>query len=120
MQNSDIQDVFSKFQEHINREQEVREQIRDIVKLIDSSAKQAATTLQIIHSDLSKITEKCIQARKCFEECKEQYTKLGNLIPTEQYYRYSEWHYLTQTIVFLIALTVYLESGTLVTRESVA
>lgn len=47
--------------------------------------------------------------------------KLAAIIPAGQYYKYSDhWHFLTQRIVFLIALTVYLEAGFLVSRETVA
>lgn len=47
--------------------------------------------------------------------------KLAAIIPAGQYYKYSDhWHFLTQRILFLIALTVYLEAGFLVSRETVA
>lgn len=46
---------------------------------------------------------------------------MKELIPIGQYYRYCDhWQYLTQRIVFLISLTVYLEAGFLVSRETVA
>ncbi|KAG4075334.1 hypothetical protein HA402_003125 [Bradysia odoriphaga] len=120
MQNLQIQELFSKFQDHITEEQDKREEIRDIVKMIDTSTKQAATILQSIHSDITKIPESCVLARKHFSDCKEHYAKLGTIVPHQQYYRYNEWHYPTQRVVFMIALTVYLENGSLVTREVVA
>lgn len=63
----------------------------------------------------------CLKAREHFEKCREHYIKLAELIPAGQYYRYSDhWHFLTQRLVFLIALTVYLEVGFLVSRETAA
>lgn len=60
-------------------------------------------------------------ARKQFEECQLHYKSLAEIIPPGQYYKYCDhWHFLTQRIVFLIALTVYLEASIMVTRETVA
>lgn len=62
-----------------------------------------------------------MEARGHFEECKIGYGKLSQLIPPGQYYRYCDhWHYLTQRVVFLIALTIYLEKGILVSKETVS
>lgn len=67
------------------------------------------------------VSSACLQAREHFEECKIGYGKLSQLIPPGQYYRYCDhWHYLTQRVVFLIALTIYLEKGILVSKETVS
>lgn len=42
-------------------------------------------------------------------------------MPDDQYYRYNDhWHYVTQRLVALVALTVYLEAGFLCSRETAA
>jgi hypothetical protein len=62
----------------------------------------------------------CLEARKKFDLCREGYQKLAELIPVGQYYRYNDhWQYMTQRIIFMIALTIYLEAGFLVSRETV-
>ncbi|XP_055859362.1 translin isoform X2 [Episyrphus balteatus] len=115
------QQIFANYQEYIDNEQELREKIRTVVRQIEQQAKEATIRLQIIHSDIEKIGEACLLARKLFENCAIGYKSLAELIPPAQYHRYSDhWTFITQRIVFLIALTVYLEVGTLVTRETVA
>jgi len=114
-------EIFSQFQDHLNSEQDLREEIRNIVKDIDVAAREAAIILQTVHTSITEISEICQKARDQFEICRQYYLKLAEVVPSGQYYRYCDhWHYLTQRIVFLIALTVYLEAGFLVTRETVA
>lgn len=63
----------------------------------------------------------CQLAREQFEICRVHYEKLAELIPAGQYYRYHDsWSFLTQKVVFLIALTIFLEAGFLVERDTVA
>ncbi|XP_016987213.1 translin [Drosophila rhopaloa] len=114
-------DIFSNYQKYIDNEQELRENIRIVVREIEHLAKEAQIKLQIIHSDLSQISGACGLARKQIEACAEKYQKLAGLVPAGQYYRYSDhWTYITQRLIFLIALVIYLEAGFLVTRETVA
>ncbi|ALC40612.1 trsn [Drosophila busckii] len=114
-------EVFSNYQKYIDNEQELRENIRIVVREIEQLSKEATIKLQVIHSDLSKIGNACGLARKQIAACAEKYQKLSALVPAGQYYRYSDhWTYITQRLVFLIALVIYLEAGFLVARETAA
>uniref|UniRef100_A0A0C9R0J6 Translin n=1 Tax=Fopius arisanus TaxID=64838 RepID=A0A0C9R0J6_9HYME len=114
-------EVFSNYQKYIDNEQEIRENIRIKVREIEQLAKEATIQLQIIHSDLSKIDGACQAARKQIASCAGVYKQLSEIIPHGQYYRYSDhWTYITQRLVFLIAMVVYLEAGFLVKRETAA
>ncbi|KAH8401971.1 hypothetical protein KR009_008956 [Drosophila setifemur] len=114
-------DIFSNYQKYIDNEQELRENIRIVVREIEQLAKEAQIKLQVIHSDLSQISGACGLARKQIEVCAGKYQKLAALVPPGQYYRYSDhWTYITQRLIFLIALVIYLEAGFLVTRDTVA
>lgn len=94
--------------------------IRECVKELDSHSKQTTIILQIIHSDIKKIPEACQQAHEQFGHFKTIFAKLAGLIPAGQYYRYNDhWHFVAQRIVFLIALTHYLEHDELISRETV-
>lgn len=105
------------------------------------AAKEATIVLQVIHSSLVEgecekiiptfllllkqtfiaVPACCLKTREQFAKCKESYAKLAALVPVGQYYRYNDhWYFLTQRLVFLIALTIYLEAGFLVTRDTVA
>ncbi|KAI8117483.1 hypothetical protein FF38_13327 [Lucilia cuprina] len=113
--------IFENYQKYIDNEQEIREKIRVVVREIEHLAKEATIQLQIIHSDLTKIDHACMQARKQISLCAESYKNLAEIIPVGQYYRYSDhWTFITQRLVFLSAMVVYLEAGFLVTRETVA
>uniref|UniRef100_A0A182TR11 Translin n=1 Tax=Anopheles melas TaxID=34690 RepID=A0A182TR11_9DIPT len=120
MQNN-VKNIFDSFNDYLVKEQELRTEIRDIVRDIDQAAKEAAIALQVIHSSIADVSAACANARTFFDTCREGYAKLAALIPAGQYYRYHDhWHYMTQRIVFLIALTIYLEKGFLVTRDTAA
>ncbi|XP_037811832.1 translin [Lucilia sericata] len=113
--------IFENYQKYIDNEQEIREKIRVVVREIEHLAKEATIQLQIIHSDLTKIDHACLQARKQISLCADSYKNLAEIIPVGQYYRYSDhWTFITQRLVFLSAMVVYLEAGFLVTRETVA
>ncbi|XP_075167503.1 translin [Haematobia irritans] len=113
--------IFENYQKYIDNEQEIREKIRVVVREIEQLAKEATIQLQVIHCDLTKIDYACCNARKQISSCSESYKKLAEIIPVGQYYRYSDhWTFITQRLVFLIAMVVYLEAGFLVTRETVA
>lgn len=67
----------------------------------------------------------CKKSRQIIEkDVKTGYKKLTELLSphlTSQYYRFHDhWKFVTQRMAFLVALIVYLETGTLVTRDTVA
>ncbi|EDW47270.1 GM20518 [Drosophila sechellia] len=107
-------DIFSNYQKYIDNEQEVRENIRIVVREIEHLSKEAQIKLQIIHSDLSQISAACGLARKQVELCAQKYQKLAELVPAGQYYRYSDhWTYITQRLIFIIALVILPGGGLL-------
>jgi hypothetical protein len=56
-----------------------------------------------------------------FGSIKAGYKKLAEKVPADQYYRYHDhWRFITQRSAFLASLTIYLESGELASRETVA
>jgi hypothetical protein len=77
--------------------------------------------LQVIHSSLTSVGIACLAARKNFEICNENYKKLALLIPRGEYYRFCDhWNFITQKLVFLISLVIFLEKNFLVSRETCA
>lgn len=121
MQNAVVKDIFDGFNDYLNKEQELREQIRVAVREIDQAAKEAGIALQVIHSSLADVPTACSNARAQFDVCRNGYQRLADLIPEGQYYRYNDhWHFLSQRVVFMVALTVYLEKDFLVSRDTAA
>lgn len=118
-----MSEIFNSFQEYLSSEQELREDIRNSVKDIEQTAREILTTLQSIHHEggIQEIPSTCQQARTLFASLREGYAKLAQKIPADQYYRYHDhWRFVTQRSAFLAALTVYLETGLLASRETVA
>ncbi|KAG5674723.1 hypothetical protein PVAND_004675 [Polypedilum vanderplanki] len=114
-------EMFQKFNTYLEEEQETREKIREIVKLIDNESKEAAAVLQVIHTSLTEVNQACLKVRGMLEKCKELYIQLASIVPPNQYYRFSDhWNWTTQRLVSIIALVVYLEAGFLVTRDTCA
>ena len=88
---------------------------------LDNESKEATAALQIIHISLTDVSKACLAAREVFKKCRELYLQLATIIPSGQYYRFSDhWNWTTQRLVSLIALIVYLEAGFLVTRDTCA
>ncbi|KAJ8679574.1 hypothetical protein QAD02_015361 [Eretmocerus hayati] len=120
-----IVEVFNAFQDHLNGEQDLREEIRNNVKEIERISRDIVMTLQNIHNEHTEeniiVAKYCLKARESFEEVRKQYQKLATLVPHDQYYRFHDhWRMVTQKLCFLASLVVYLEVKILVTRETVA
>lgn len=63
------------------------QELRQITKSIDQSAKDAAIALQVIHCSIAEVSNACAEARQKFNECREGYAKLASIVPVGQYYR---------------------------------
>lgn len=122
MSNS-VSDVFLSFQEHLDGEQDIREEIRLAVREIEQTARGILTLLQAIHQQtgINTIPEVCQKSKVQFATIKDQYQLLKSKVPEGQYYRFHDhWRFVTQRLCFLAALTIYLEEERLVQREQVA
>ncbi|KAK2577226.1 hypothetical protein KPH14_003372 [Odynerus spinipes] len=121
-----VSQIFNAFQDYLNNEQELREEIRIIVREIEKSARDILMILQNIHNENSMeeniiVSQYCAKARELFEDVRKQYAKLAEIVPKDQYYRFNDqWRFVTQRLCFLASLIVYLEIKVLVTKETVA
>ncbi|XP_022909694.1 translin [Onthophagus taurus] len=116
-------EVFDSFQVHLNNEQDRREEIRVNVKDIENTAREILTILQVIHQEngLQFVSDGCLKARNKFEAVRLSYSKLNEVIPKGEYYRFNDhWKFVTQRLCFLVALVIFLEVGILVSKETVA
>ncbi|XP_042192241.1 translin isoform X2 [Callorhinchus milii] len=115
--------MFSLIQASLSSDQDIREEIRKVVQLLEQTAREILTLLQTVHqtSGFKDIPNKCQKARVHFETVKTLMVELKTKFPIDQYYRFNEhWRFVLQRLVFLAAFVVYLESETLVSREVVA
>lgn len=120
---SEVTDVFNKYQEYLNQEQEVREEIRVVVRDLDQTARLLLTVLQAIHhkNGADEITAICKESEPIFKTVREHYKVLASTLPNDEYYRYHDhWRFSMQRVSFLAALQVYLKSEQIITRAQVA
>ncbi|XP_045208227.1 translin-like [Mercenaria mercenaria] len=120
---NNITQIFSDFQQYLENEQQLREDIRSVVRDVEQTAREILTQLHSVHQpdgikSVSIFCEKCVPM---FETIRQNMGVLGAKVPANQYYRYNDqWRFVIQRLAFLSAYLTYLQSETLVTRETVA
>lgn len=115
--------IFNTFQEYLDKEQEIREEIRNTVRELEQIVREVLTALQTIHQQVGiiQIADTCKKLRIAFTEVKAGYSKLAEKIPKDQYYRFHDhWRFVIQRTSFLAAMLVYLEEERLASHEEVA
>ncbi|XP_017875556.1 translin isoform X1 [Ceratina calcarata] len=121
-----IAEIFDSFQNYLSDEEEIREEIRGIVREIEKSSREILMILQNIHNENETeeniiVSQYCAKSRDLLEDVRKNYEKLASVVPKDQYYRYNDqWRFVTQKLCFLVSLIVYLEIRTLVSKEVVA
>lgn len=120
-----VAEIFNSFQDYLNNEEELREEVRGIVRNLEKNARDILMILQNIHNEniLEEniiVSQYCATARELFEDVRKNYAKLAEVVPRNQYYRFhDQWRFVTQKLCFLASLIVYLEIKVLVTKETV-
>ncbi|XP_033105675.1 translin-like [Anneissia japonica] len=120
---SSVQEIFSSFNDYLTTDHDIREEIRISVRVLEQTAREIMTLLQSIHQrdGLKQIPAICGKSREKFESVKSSYADLAGKFPIENYYKFHDhWRFVTQRLIFLSALTTYLETETLITREETA
>ncbi|KOC68675.1 Translin [Habropoda laboriosa] len=121
-----VYDIFNSFQDYLNNEEELRVEIRAIVRDLEKSARDILMILQNIHNENNMeeniiVSQYCVTSRELFEDVRKSYTRLAEIVPKNQYYRFHEqWRVVTQRLCFLASLIIYLEINVLVTKETAA
>ncbi|XP_059471376.1 translin [Neocloeon triangulifer] len=123
MDSAQISKIFLDFQEFISQEQDLKEQIRGVIKDLEQQSREILMVLQDIHQNpaQSDVLVCCEKARGFFGQLKEKYSELAAIVPANQFYHYNDmWRFVNQRLTFLISLTIFLETGKLASREQVA
>lgn len=67
------------------------------------------------------IHEYCTKSRALFEDVRKNYTRLADVVPKNQYYKYhDQWRFVTQKLCFLASLIIYLEIKVLLSKDTAA
>lgn len=121
-----ITEIFDSYQNYLSDEEEIREEIRGIVRDIEKSSREILMILQNIHNESETeeniiVSQYCAKSRDLLEDVRKNYARLAKTVPKDQYYRYNDhWRFVTQKLCFLVSLIVYLEIQNLVSKEVVA
>lgn len=116
-------DMFSSFQEFFDQEQQIREEIKTIVRELEQKAREMLAIIQTVHHNASKdnINLVCQNVRKKLPDVIQHLALLGEKIPAGQYYRFHDhWKFVLQRLVFLVSLINYLEKEELMPRTEAA
>ncbi|KAK6970393.1 translin [Biomphalaria glabrata] len=116
-------EILSHFQEYLNAEHDLREEIRIVVRDLEQTVREIQTSLQPIHqpAQTANYLSFCENALSMFHKIQEHYKQLSSKIPLNQYYRFNDhWRFVTQRVVYMCALIIYLKEERLVSREEVA
>ncbi|CAB4054763.1 Translin [Lepeophtheirus salmonis] len=112
---------FEEYLSYMENEMNIREQIRQRVRELDQISREITAILEKIHQlghsdDVPSIAIKLTSYFKTKVVTK--YKELSEVIPEEQYYKYSNmWQFTTQKLVFAAAVTHYLMKESLMTRD---
>ncbi|KAK3595085.1 hypothetical protein CHS0354_043186 [Potamilus streckersoni] len=118
-----VKEIFQDFQVYLENEQKLREDIRQAVLNIEQSAREIMTLLLSVHQQdgIKQTPSICETVSLMFHIIQEKMRSLAELVPANQYYRFNDiWRFVIQRLVFLAAFLTYLQSETLVSRNTVA
>jgi len=119
----DLAPIFAHYQEMLDEDQDLREEIRITVRELDTTAREIYLVLQQIHQEdgLSQIGELCGKATVLLAKAKDQFSKLVEKIPRNQYFRFNDhWRFVMQRYAFLCTLVRFLETEKLAFHSDVA
>ncbi|XP_043599418.1 translin [Bombus pyrosoma] len=121
-----IIEIFNSFQTYLVDEEELREEIRAIVRELEKNSSDISMILQNIHiEDNFKesliIHDYCMSSRELLGQVRKNYERLADVVPQNQYYKYhDQWRSVTQKLCFLASLIVYLEIKILLNKNTAA
>jgi len=117
----DLAPIFTHYQEMLDEDQDLREEIRVTVRELDTTAREISLILQQIHQEDGLIGELCVKAKVLLAKAKDQFTSLVEKIPLNQYYRFNDhWRFVVQRYTFLVTLIYFLEAEKLALHSDVA
>uniref|UniRef100_A0A915K424 Translin n=1 Tax=Romanomermis culicivorax TaxID=13658 RepID=A0A915K424_ROMCU len=137
-----METIFSSFKEEMEQEQQRRDQIREVVRLLDQKSRDIVTILQKVHQSNGnkQVIEICQKAKEAFDAIRTDYCKLTALVPENEYFKYflsicsptcdksttafyrynDHFRFLNQRLAYLAAMIKYLESDQMISLEEAA
>jgi len=120
---ANINEVFSSFQDYMDKEFDKKEEIRGQVRELEQRGREILAVLQSVHhlEGVKNVASLCQRARVMLGEAQAGFTTLAASVPAAEYYRFHDhWRFITQRLCFLSSLVHFLETETLATRQQCA
>ncbi|KAA8907552.1 Translin [Sphaerosporella brunnea] len=104
-------DIFATVQEQIERDAQVKEEIRDNLKSLDKQSKQINSMLSRVHSvPPSEVPHLVAKTKPYFENARKELHGLIETVKAYPYYKYNGlWSRDLQNLTFLVLLETWLE-----------
>jgi len=105
-------EIFTEYNQHLEKEAEVKEKLREVIKELEAGARDIHTLLQRIHrpGGVKEAGGIVTRAREKFVGVSQKYGELDGKVPAGSYWKYSFlWSNTTSWISFLASLTLYLD-----------
>ncbi|MBN3306557.1 TSN protein, partial [Amia calva] len=113
-----VTELFSNIQGFLSADQDVREDIRKVVQVLEQTAREILTVLQSVHQPTGFKDSNYHHILEYLFECLRM--KESSFYQPFSCRFHEHWRFVLQRVTFLAAFVVYLETETLVTREEVA
>lgn len=121
---ANVSEVFRDYAQTIESEQEIRDVVREKLRVIETLARETSAMLQHIHqpSGFAKLNEITAQAeRHVAEKIRPALAELSASVPASQYYRYyTMFSFTLMRLCHLCSLIRFLQDGQLLTRAATA
>jgi len=114
--------VFTEYGDHLEKEAEVKEELKTTIKELEQGARDIHTLLQRVHrpGGVKETQALVTKAKEKFGVIQQRYRELDGKIPGDSYWKYCYlWSNTTSWISFLAALTHYLQTEKLATKPEV-
>ncbi|KAL8575202.1 hypothetical protein ACOMHN_042323 [Nucella lapillus] len=115
--------VFSDFQQYLDQDYELKEEIRTVVRELEQTAREIQSVMQAIHQSAApeQVAAASEKVDPLFVKVRAQFSELAAKIPVNQYYRFNDqWRFVIQRLAYLAALKVYLARDELISQQEAA
>jgi len=117
-QEQEVEAIFESLNHSLEKEINLRDEIKLAIKEIEAISRQMLAILQQIHCHVFQAKEICNKAMTLFDPLKDRFSQLRNLIPEGYYYRYNDnWKVVVSQLVFMSSLIHWIQNGELITIQ---
>jgi len=110
--------IFEVINQELQQEHDVRNKLKELVKLLQENNRKLTVVCQQIHSDYNKVNDIIHKAKELLKEQRNTYVKLAEQAQGETRFKFSSlWKNIAQKDVFVYTFITWLETGKLASLE---